>query len=253
MSFQFGGSYCSLCKSPGTNKSTCPLNRNALHPNPAAHPNAAFAFGREPPAFGREPPAFGREPPIRIVPPVKPIRPRSPPKVSPRSPPKVSPRSPPKVSPRSPPKVSPPSPKVLPMEPVNMMDLPDELLLKIMDHTNLLSYSKLSQVNSRLNNISKTKRLRDKWQLHIIAEKFRQRLLRYNIFWRQITNAKLLEIIHHLNGYESYDTKDISIVNDLGTIKLTKKIGENVYMFYRLNNKEQWLLNGREYRLWHKS
>lgn len=31
---------CSLCGSPGTNKSTCPCNPNARSPNPSKHPNA---------------------------------------------------------------------------------------------------------------------------------------------------------------------------------------------------------------------
>jgi hypothetical protein len=34
------GGVCSLCESPGTNKSTCPLNPNSLNPNPSKHPNA---------------------------------------------------------------------------------------------------------------------------------------------------------------------------------------------------------------------
>jgi hypothetical protein len=38
---QSGGGVCSLCGSPGTTKITCPLNKDALNPNPAKHPNAA--------------------------------------------------------------------------------------------------------------------------------------------------------------------------------------------------------------------
>jgi hypothetical protein len=38
---QFGGGNCSLCKSPGTNKSTCPLNTSAAKPNPTKHSFAA--------------------------------------------------------------------------------------------------------------------------------------------------------------------------------------------------------------------
>ncbi len=34
---QFGGGACSLCGAEGTNKSTCPLNKEAKNPNPAKH------------------------------------------------------------------------------------------------------------------------------------------------------------------------------------------------------------------------
>jgi hypothetical protein len=34
---QFGGGACSLCHAEGTNKSTCPLNKDAKNPNPAKH------------------------------------------------------------------------------------------------------------------------------------------------------------------------------------------------------------------------
>jgi hypothetical protein len=37
---QFGGAKCSLCGSPGTNKSTCPLNPSSTKPNPTTHPLA---------------------------------------------------------------------------------------------------------------------------------------------------------------------------------------------------------------------
>ncbi len=38
---QVGGGACSLCGSPGTNKTTCPLNSKAIKPAPAKHPLAA--------------------------------------------------------------------------------------------------------------------------------------------------------------------------------------------------------------------
>ena len=34
---QIGGGACSLCGAEGTNKSTCPLNKDAKNPNPAKH------------------------------------------------------------------------------------------------------------------------------------------------------------------------------------------------------------------------
>lgn len=34
---QLGGGACSLCGAEGTNKSTCPLNKDAAKPNPAKH------------------------------------------------------------------------------------------------------------------------------------------------------------------------------------------------------------------------
>ena len=37
---QYGGGNCSLCNSPNTNKSTCPLNPGAKHPSSAKHPLA---------------------------------------------------------------------------------------------------------------------------------------------------------------------------------------------------------------------
>lgn len=43
---QIGGGNCSLCGSPGTNKSTCPLNRSAVKPNPVKHPLARNAVAR---------------------------------------------------------------------------------------------------------------------------------------------------------------------------------------------------------------
>ncbi len=41
LSHQVGGAKCSLCGSPGTNKSTCPLNPRSKNPKPAKHPLAA--------------------------------------------------------------------------------------------------------------------------------------------------------------------------------------------------------------------
>lgn len=38
---QYGGGKCSMCGSPGTNKSTCPMNPNASNPNRDTHPLAA--------------------------------------------------------------------------------------------------------------------------------------------------------------------------------------------------------------------
>ena len=42
MNYRGGGgvSHCSLCKSPGVRKSTCPLNPKAKNPNPSKHPLA---------------------------------------------------------------------------------------------------------------------------------------------------------------------------------------------------------------------
>lgn len=37
---QYGGGNCSLCGSPGTNKTTCPMNPKAVNPNFAKHPLA---------------------------------------------------------------------------------------------------------------------------------------------------------------------------------------------------------------------
>lgn len=37
---QYGGGNCSLCGSPGTNRTTCPLNPNVISPNFAKHPLA---------------------------------------------------------------------------------------------------------------------------------------------------------------------------------------------------------------------
>jgi colicin import membrane protein len=40
---QIGGGRCSICGSPGTNKTSCPLNPNSLNPNPIKHPLAITA------------------------------------------------------------------------------------------------------------------------------------------------------------------------------------------------------------------
>lgn len=40
MYHMIGGGTCTLCGSPGTNKSTCPLNPDAKKPNPSKHPMA---------------------------------------------------------------------------------------------------------------------------------------------------------------------------------------------------------------------
>ena len=37
---QFGSGKCSICGSPGTTKSSCPLNPNAKNPKPEKHPLA---------------------------------------------------------------------------------------------------------------------------------------------------------------------------------------------------------------------
>lgn len=50
---QYGGGNCSLCGSPDTNKSTCPLNQDAKNPNPAKHPNASGAAVPAPAALVR--------------------------------------------------------------------------------------------------------------------------------------------------------------------------------------------------------
>ena len=47
-----GGGKCTLCRSEGTNKSTCPLNPAAHGGNPAKHPLAMVANNVEP--HGRE-------------------------------------------------------------------------------------------------------------------------------------------------------------------------------------------------------
>ena len=72
---QIGGGGCSLCGSPGTNLSTCPLNPGAKNPNPLKHPTAARAgLAREMPAPAARPaapraPAAARRPPApRVTP-----------------------------------------------------------------------------------------------------------------------------------------------------------------------------------------
>jgi len=45
---QVGGGACSLCRSPNTNKSTCPLNPGAAKPNPSKHPLAAAIMSGAP-------------------------------------------------------------------------------------------------------------------------------------------------------------------------------------------------------------
>lgn len=47
---QYGGGNCSLCHSPGTNKSTCPLNPAVTNPNYEKHPNAMAAATAATPA-----------------------------------------------------------------------------------------------------------------------------------------------------------------------------------------------------------
>lgn len=86
--FQIGGGNCTICGSPGTNKSTCPCNPAVINPNPAKHPLCKKGIA------------------IKTSP--KPISPKV-------SPPKPSPKvSSPKVSPPKPsPKVSPPKPKLI--------------------------------------------------------------------------------------------------------------------------------------------
>jgi hypothetical protein len=44
------GSNCSLCDSPGTNKTTCPLNPKATKPNYTSHPKAREKRRSPPPA-----------------------------------------------------------------------------------------------------------------------------------------------------------------------------------------------------------
>ena len=70
MIIQTGGGNCSLCGSPGTNKTTCPLNPAAVNKNHAKHPNAGKA------------PAKGA-PPLKaqVAPPLLPPKAKSPPKV----------------------------------------------------------------------------------------------------------------------------------------------------------------------------
>lgn len=68
---QFGGGMCSLCKSPGTNKSTCPLNADATNPNPLKHPLAAPVAVPKPPVAHVAVPK--RAEPIANAPVFKPI------------------------------------------------------------------------------------------------------------------------------------------------------------------------------------
>lgn len=52
---QVGGGACSLCASPGTNKSTCPLNRAAAKHDPAKHPLALNPVNVAPPVDAPSP------------------------------------------------------------------------------------------------------------------------------------------------------------------------------------------------------
>lgn len=62
MYHQTGGGACSLCRSPGTTKITCPWNPKAKNPNPAKHP---LAKGK-PPAGKTKPPTA--KPPKPLAP-----------------------------------------------------------------------------------------------------------------------------------------------------------------------------------------
>jgi len=65
---QLGGGNCSLCGSPGTNKTTCPLNPSAANPNPKKHPLAVGASAAAP--------SPARAPaPVRVTPPPSPAAP----------------------------------------------------------------------------------------------------------------------------------------------------------------------------------
>lgn len=68
-----GGGNCSLCKSPGTNMSTCPLNPNAAKPNPAKHPLAAgkpVSPSAQPPPVPPSPPISQPSVPPQVPPPI---------------------------------------------------------------------------------------------------------------------------------------------------------------------------------------
>jgi len=52
MYFQFGGRNCSICKSPGTTKATCPCNLYAINPNPAKHPKCKVV--KQPPKLSKQ-------------------------------------------------------------------------------------------------------------------------------------------------------------------------------------------------------
>lgn len=99
---QYGGASCSLCGSPGTNKSTCPLNPAAARPNPGAHPLANAAAAAATPALAASTVTVTTVKPT-FVPMVKPMpipRPASP-RTKPASPPRAKPASP-KAKPASP-------------------------------------------------------------------------------------------------------------------------------------------------------
>ena len=51
---QIGGGACSLCGSPNTNRSTCPLNKDAKSPKPSKHPNARGKLSPEGAAAPRQ-------------------------------------------------------------------------------------------------------------------------------------------------------------------------------------------------------
>lgn len=99
-----GGGNCTLCGSPNTNKTTCPLNRDAAHPNPAKHPLAAAKMGKivtepvkvpesvpEPPQPPQQQPVFGPLPEPVFGPLAEPVfgplaEPQSQPQVEPQQP-----------------------------------------------------------------------------------------------------------------------------------------------------------------------
>lgn len=99
---QYGGASCSLCGSPGTNKSTCPLNPAAARPNPGAHPLAnATAATAATPALAASTVTTVKPTFVRMVKPMPIPRPASPKATSPRATSTVKPVSP-KAKPASP-------------------------------------------------------------------------------------------------------------------------------------------------------
>ena len=79
---QVGGVKCSLCGSDGTNKSTCPLNKDATAPNPSKHPNAvkmiSTTIKTSAPATKVSPTPVKAKSPIKLVPMPMPTKAKSP-------------------------------------------------------------------------------------------------------------------------------------------------------------------------------
>jgi hypothetical protein len=137
-----------------------------------------------------------------------------------------------------------------PQTALNLMDLPNEILLKIIDNTDLTSRVHLLKVNKRMADLAQHVIEVNGEILEASIETFRARGVN---FPKNLDPELFIEYITHLSGYISFDPNNIVItkINKCSTV-LSKVVKGRVYTIMFVNSPytiiEEWRVNNIFYR-----